>query len=127
MKNFDQTLQQIIQEFSPSMSNAPLNSMQLSKDFERIAATMTPASKKALQAIAEPLEKATDENTDDDLINRLKEMDFDNMSTDKKEEFIKTLLSKNIQVQKNDQSTDTSTDTQANTNTNSTSPTDYKV
>lgn len=120
MNKFDQIIKNITEDVSGS--GIMVNPKQVSADFKKMISSATPATKAAIQALAEPMEKSTETDPDADLIKKLEELDFDKMPNDKKEKFIQALISKKIPL-KTDEEQKTSTDQ----NQQTTSPTSYGV
>lgn len=101
--------------------STPINQQQVSSDLEKVMKSVTPATKNALQAIAEPLEKSTEENPEEDILKKFDELNIDNLSTEDKEKLVLSLMKKGfVKKPENDQTQTTQTNT-------SESPTSYGV
>jgi hypothetical protein len=77
-------------------SSAPINPQQVSSDLEKVMKSVNPTTKKALQAIADPLEKSTEENPEKDILKKFEEMDIDKLSNDEKESLVLSLIKKGL-------------------------------
>ena len=105
-----------------TQSAAPINQQQVSSDLERVMKSVNPTTKRALQAIAEPLEKSTEEKPEEDILKKFDELDMNKLSTEDKEKLVLSLIKKGlIKEPENNQIQTTQT-----TNT-SESPTSYGV
>lgn len=119
MKKFENIFNRVIEELTGAAS-VSVNPQQVSADLKKVMTSVNPATKKALQSIADPIEASTETNPEDDLINKLDELDFEKLPTDKKEKLILSLTKKGLL--KEPQKTE---DTTQQTSNNS--PTSYGV
>jgi hypothetical protein len=95
MKKFEKIFNSVIEELVGS-SSVSVNPQQVSADLKKVMAGVNPATKKALQSIADPIDASTETNPDDELISRLDNLDFEKLPTDKKEKILLSLMKKGI-------------------------------
>jgi HSP90 family molecular chaperone len=123
MKKFETILNRVIEEVTTS-SSVTVNPQQISSDLKKVMTSINPATKKALQAIADPLENSTEVNPEDDLLNKIDELDFEKLPTEKKEKFVLSLMKKGILKEPQKTGNETQQTSQATSNN---SPTSYGV
>lgn len=105
-----------------TQSAAPINPQQVSSDMERIMKSVNPTTKKALQAIAEPLEKSTEDNPEEDVLKRFENLDVDKLSNEEKDNLVLMLMKKGLIKQPENNQTQT-----PQTSNTSDNPTSYGV
>lgn len=102
MNKFENILSGVLEEISQP-SSVTLNPKQLANDFKKMASVATPATQAAINAMAEPMETSTEKDPNEDLMKKLEELDFEKLPTEKKEQFIKTLMSLGIPLKNQDE------------------------
>ena len=78
---------------------ATLDPVALKNKLGPLGRMLGPKEKEGLQAALEPLTDVTETDPNEDLIKKLEEMDFDRMDTTSKENLIKALINKGINIQ----------------------------
>jgi formate dehydrogenase maturation protein FdhE len=75
-----------------------------------------PREKEGLQAALEPLVDVTETQPNEDLLKKIEELDFDKMDTTSKENLIKALLNKGLNIQSNEKKENSETEKKPETN-----------
>lgn len=131
MNKFENILTGVLEELNQP-SSVTLNPKQFASDFKKMASVATPATQAALNAMAEPMEASTEQDPNEDLMQKLEELDFEKLPTDKKEKFMKTLMSlgiplKTAEKQQSDEQSETTTSTMGTKPTIKSNPASYGV
>lgn len=102
--------------------SSPINQQQVSSDLERVMKSVSPSTKNALQSIAEPLEKSTEQNPEEDFLKKFDELDINQLSTEDREKLVLSLMKKGLIKEPENSQTQVS-----QTSNTSNSPTSYGV
>ena len=96
MNKFQNIINSVIEELATT--SVSVNPKQVETDLKKALSSASPTTKKAIEAISEPLAastetKAPSEDQDKQTVEALKKLNFDSLPNDQKEEIMKTLLS----------------------------------